>query len=387
LHGWFEPERTILVDVTKPAKEEPGGKAEGEGEEGKKRERKREIVPLDEFLKLDKLPYKMTALAMAKCAKMGVTYGSYEKASEAYWEDYGIRITDSQICEVTNYIGQKAYEEDKRRADAYEAIFAKGHKLKDFLDTLPDKPTRKGVFYIMIDGSMLNIRGMGWKEVKLALMFAGDDAKIQADGETIKITKKEYAVYPGSVEEFRKYLLETAYSNHCYEYEKIVIISDGAAWIRIMCEEMFPQAVQILDFYHLVENIYTFAKYRFGDNTEKVNAWAGARIDFMKAGRVQDTLACLEEIANVKCPDGVINPYTYINNNINRVNYSEYKAAGYYIGSGPIESSNKTVVQERLKRPGQRWDKDRCKHLLSLRRRIQSGHWQDVRDMSLRLTA
>jgi transposase len=42
-----------------------------------------------------------------------------------------------------------------------------------------------------------------------------------------------------------------------------VLLSDGAAWIRNMGEELFPNAVQILDFYHLAENLYSFGKYLF----------------------------------------------------------------------------------------------------------------------------
>ncbi|MDR0684516.1 MAG: hypothetical protein LBF83_05255 [Spirochaetaceae bacterium] len=32
-------------------------------------------------------------------------------------------------------------------------------------------------------------------------------------------------------------------------------MSDGAAWIRNMVEELFPDAQQILDFFHLCENV------------------------------------------------------------------------------------------------------------------------------------
>ncbi|MDR3301467.1 MAG: hypothetical protein LBT01_02915 [Spirochaetaceae bacterium] len=56
--------------------------------------------------------------------------------------------------------------------------------------------------------------------------------------------------------------------NHCFEYEKIVILSDGTTWIRSMCNELFPGSQQILDYYHLVENSYNFGRHLFG-NDEK----------------------------------------------------------------------------------------------------------------------
>jgi predicted transposase YbfD/YdcC len=52
----------------------------------------------------------------------------------------------------------------------------------------------------------------------------------------------------------------------------------------------------------------------------------------------------LEPYKGKTLPAGVVNPYTYIEHNRNKIDYDEYKRQGYYIGSGPIEKGNKTVV-------------------------------------------
>jgi len=41
---------------------------------------------------------------------------------------------------------------------------------------------------------------------------------------------------------------------------------DGATWIRNMINEHYPDAVQILDKFHLIENISEYAKIIFKDN-------------------------------------------------------------------------------------------------------------------------
>jgi hypothetical protein len=46
-----------------------------------------------------------------------------------------------------------------------------------------------------------------------------------------------------------------------------------------------------------------------------------------------------------------------------------------YIGSGHIESGNKSVFQERLKRYGMIWNKDIAQNLLTLRCKIKSNLW------------
>ena len=71
---------------------------------------------------------------------------------------------------------------------------------------------------------------------------------------------------------------------------------------------------------------------------------------------------------------------TYLINNIDKVNYPEYKEKGYFVGSGAIESANKVVVQRRLKQAGMRWSVFGAQALLSLRAKVESNLWEkDVR--------
>ncbi len=47
------------------------------------------------------------------------------------------------------------------------------------------------------------------------------------------------------------------------------MISAGATWIRNMIHELFPNVIQILDKYHLIENIYDYGKLIFFDDMVK----------------------------------------------------------------------------------------------------------------------
>lgn len=105
------------------------------------------------------------------------------------------------------------------------------------------------------------------------MVFTDKDMIRRKNGTHI-ITKKEYCAYIGSVEEFKKYVLDIAVRNGYGQVERVVIIADGATWIRNMSEEIFPEAVQILDLYHLKENVYTYAKYKFNQEVTKYTAWA-----------------------------------------------------------------------------------------------------------------
>jgi hypothetical protein len=75
-----------------------------------------------------------------------------------------------------------------------------------------------------------------------------------------------------------------------------------------------------------------------------------------------------------------VNPHTYITNNRNKVDYPAYKRRSLYIGSGPIESGNKVVVQRRCKQAGMRWNVPTAQSMLTLRAKYESGRWDsDVR--------
>ncbi len=46
---------------------------------------------------------------------------------------------------------------------------------------------------------------------------------------------------------------------------------------------------------------------------------------------------------------------TYFRNNADRMQYDRFRAQGYMIGSGTVESGCKQIVTQRLKRSGAQW--------------------------------
>ena len=94
---------------------------------------------------------------------------------------------------------------------------------------------------------------------------------------------------------------------------------------------------------------------------------------------VDDALALIPNIENL--PESVPNLKIYIENNRNRINYPIYRACGYFVGSGAIESTHKTILQQRLKRAGMRWSVKGAQALLTLRAKDESNRWADVENL------
>src|SRR5699024_9373595 len=66
----------------------------------------------------------------------------------------------------------------------------------------------------------------------------------------------------------------------------------------------------------------------------------------------------------------------YFTGNHHRMQYADYTAAGYYIGSGPVESACNTIVKQRAKRAGMHWTITGLDPVLALRTLHQSGRDQ-----------
>ena len=193
-------------------------------------------------------------------------------------------------------------------------------------------------------------------------------------GEKLRqLNKREYIAFIGAATEFKKHLLACALKNGYGTYKKTVLISDGATWIRSMKEEVFPDAQQILDFYHLCENVNTYAKCLFGQDPTQYGDWATEMCALLKKSKWADVLSELNK--RKKPANCAVDLSVYIQNNIHNIDYVAYLREGYFIGSGAIESANKSVLQQRLKQAGMRWNVHTAQNLLTLRAKYKSNLW------------
>lgn len=330
-------------------------------------------VPLDETLALTGLFHKMTKELVLEVAFYGQNQSSFTDASAMVKRALGLEINKETVREVTEDVGRRVFEADTQKAE---------HLINNMHEIEMSEAKDDRVLYIMTDGAAVNTRiedenGSTWRENKTVIVFTDKDMVRRNDGGNI-IIKKEYAAFIGSAEDFRGYVLNAAVNAGYGKIKKVVIIADGAAWIRNMAKELFPEATQILDLFHLKENIYTYAKYKFSQNEKEYVPWAEDVIAKLESGKADEALKQLPE--EEKLPAGVVNLRTYITNNIDKIDYPAYKSRGYFVGSGAIESANKVVVQRRLKQAGMRWSVDGAQSLLTLRAKVESNLWdRDVR--------
>lgn len=337
------------------------------------------VVPLDMALGIDNLPFKVTVNMMLDIACRAINAHSYDELQIVYKRDWDIKISDELIRKITNYLGCVVYEEDvELKQQALEHLKSMTPKQ---LNTVEKGPF---VLYILCDGAMVNTvvqkNGTTWRENKLGGVFSSKDILVRTNknGETNhKILKREYISYLGDASTFMEHLYTMALRHDLEGAGKVVIISDGAKWIKNFKEDYCKglDVTHILDYTHMKENIFKFAS-AFIRGKKKKLVWAEQLKEHVKNGEIDEALAMAEEYKDKKKP-GVPNIYTYLTNNRDCINYPAYEEAGYFIGSGFIESANRSVMQERLKLPGMRWDPKSAQYVLSLKCKYDSGLWDD----------
>ena len=333
---------------------------------------------MDDALGISDLPFKMTPELMLRCAYWAQNQCSYQAAEDVIKNTYNLSVNDDTIRLVTNFIGKLVFENDcKRTSETYQKLTSGKEKFKN---------NKSGVLYIEADGAALNTRhknseGSTWRENKLGVVYSSDNIHRWTSKKGTKeyrIEKREYISFIGSVDEFKKHLYSTAINNGYGKYKDTVVISDGAAWIANMVTEVFPDAQHVLDLFHLKENVYEYAKNKFNFIEADFIPWADRICSLLENGNSETVL---NELNPDEKYSNCVNLYHYISEHIEHINYPEYKAKGYFCGSGAIESGNKIVLQKRLKQAGMRWEPQSAQYLLTLKSKYESGRWEtDVVD-------
>ncbi len=160
---------------------------------------------------------------------------------------------------------------------------------------------------------------------------------------------------------------------------------DGASWIRTQLE---TSAAQLrldglgldglgLDFWHFAENIHRARRVLWGD-AEEGTRWAKDLGDtFLNEGFEagwDKLLACRQGYRSGKKRQALGRLVNDISERKDMLNFPEFRARGWQIGSGPTEARCKTTTY-RLKAPGCRWNIRNAEAIAALTTLADSGQW------------
>ena len=165
--------------------------------------------------------------------------------------------------------------------------------------------------------------------------------------------------------------------------EQWIGLTDGGNGLENFLRTQFPRdLVLILDFWHAAEYLQELAKQLHPHDEEARQQQHQQWCHLMKHEGGQAISTHLEQFPWPPGQPGtqakLADTLTYFHNNVHRMDYPTYKANGWLIGSGAIESACKTVVGQRLKLAGMRWREDGTDAVCHLRALFKSEprQWQ-----------
>ena len=163
---------------------------------------------------------------------------------------------------------------------------------------------------------------------------------------SVRIDSARSADGVSRVSEFAARLEQFLHRNGVFAAEEVVVLSDGAPWIRTVCAEILPgrKTTFILDLYHALE-------------------YAAAALKPHR-DRSEDIAACIR----------------YFKANRDRMRYDLYRKRGLPVGSGVVESACKRIVGNRCKKSGCRWSKAGANAVLAVKCCLENMRWPDFLD-------
>jgi hypothetical protein len=253
----------------------------------------------------------------------------------------GICVSQSQVYRSCQAMSEQLRDEDLNSAD------------EDLKQCLADGSAE---VYAMVDGSML-LTDAGWQETKVGRVF---QAKLESDAHDMKWTMgaSQYVAHRGHYHHFTEQFERLLPSQSAC---KQIFITDGAVWIGHWLSQRYPNATQILDFFHVCEQVASVASW-----ADRPATWFEKQKKELLNGKVKTVGKAIRALANIPSQEKE-KLLCYLTNNAYRMRYDEYRSKGWMIASGPIEAAHRTLLQVRMKRSGQRWANHGCDNMIKLR--------------------
>ena len=206
-------------------------------------------------------------------------------------------------------------------------------------------------------------RQLDWQEARLSLAYRAGSVE------------KHYRATLQAVEVAGAQLLECAREAGAGQKSRIHCVGDGASWIVRQVEQRFgEQGSYLIDFYHVSEYLAKAAE-TISRRPDRWRRRQQQRLKRNQAGRVLEELGKhLEEEESEAAPVRACR--RYLSHRLANLDYKGALETGLPIGSGEIESGNRSVIQARLKRSGAWWKEENAEAMLALRTLRASGQWE-----------
>lgn len=325
----------------------------------------RQFFPLDEELGL--LPGGLTPRLYEQVVRLGTWIPSFEQAAKLI-EDF----TDGSV------VSEASLRRDTEKAGAaYEALQAQAvERLERELPPAVQGPAK---LVLSADGAMVPLVGGEWAEVKTVVIGEPEPGRGEKGEAVIHLHQLSYFSRLTDSRSFQRLALVETHRRGLETAGQVSAPADGSEWIQTFVDFHRPDAVRILDFPHAGEHINAIGQIVLGESSPAAQAWLRTQLHQLKHTGPASLLVEISDMAQERPAEEDLQEHVaYLKKREPHMQYPQFQAEGWPIGSGATESANKLVVEARLKGSGMHWARPHVNPMLALRNIVCNDRWNEA---------
>ncbi len=340
--------------------------------------------PLDQKLALRADHWSAGAARVA--TRLGLQAKSFDLAAAGFSDAVGRAISGDSMARLTEEWGGRVAEQRSAEAERANRPGRRGERLTQ--RRLPEVAPITTQANISTDGAMMLVRDEGWKEVKGVAISAvrthpasarqsAQPSRRDADP-LVTLAQHSYQAGLWDADTMAPYQYAEGVRRGLDYCPKRSSVNDGALWIKRITDLNFPGVPQIVDWSHAAQHLWAVANAVYGERTTAAQQWTETQLDRLWSGQVAQVVDTLDQLdlQQPRWPDLVQEAPNYFRTNQERMRYDHFRAEGYPIGSGTVESAANTVVHHRLRRPGRGWTRNNGQAMLAGLSELHSGRFE-----------
>jgi len=291
-----------------------------------------------------------SAAAREKICHVAVVSRSFDDASELLRVHGGIRSSGKHVRTLAEAEGRRLVEQRIAKVQAF-----RDGKMDSAGNEAPE------LLVVVADGGRVQTRAETkderWKEDKIGVVYDAvdcpEDSGIDTKYQGAKAQTKSYVATMESWEEMGWMLrVEAEHRGYCRAKERL-FLGDGARSVRELKDMHFSDATFILDWAHAVEHLSNSSKAAFGEGSSQARDWYEQHKQKLWDGEVDPIILELQRLSALRgkpteddmegSPRRILHrdANSYFPNNKDAMNYPAFRAKGWPIGSGVVESAVK----------------------------------------------
>ncbi|MGD2175085.1 MAG: UPF0236 family protein, partial [Candidatus Brocadiaceae bacterium] len=234
------------------------------------------------------------------------------------------------------------------------------------------------LLYVALDGGYARGRGKGqWHEAKLGAVYS--DRRVRVSRNRHRLVGRVNVGTFGSSAELGELVYAAAFGQGVEQAQEVVVLGDGAGWIRTLQEHHFPHAELRLDAFHVLQALDKGLQAACPDDAGRRRRHKQVLGELIWDGRLKEAVRRLRLMAHHASPEAgaLDDTIEYLEHQAPYIPaYGRLQERGEMISSALAEEAVDRLFNSRFKHQHRHWCPQSADPLLALRLLAADGQWE-----------